>query len=101
MIAPVSITGIGKCVPEKVVTNDDLAQLVETSDEWISKRTGIRSRHIAVEETAISLAVSAAKDAPIRPATISEAMTGPSSRVMDSTTTFATAPSALKRAKPV
>ena len=63
MLAPVSITGIGKCVPEKVVTNDDLAKIVETSDEWISKRTGIRSRHVAVEETAIGLAVSAAKDA--------------------------------------
>ena len=63
MLAPVSITGIGKCVPKKVVTNDDLAQMVETSDEWISKRTGIRSRHVAVEETATSLAVSAARDA--------------------------------------
>ncbi len=63
MIAPVSITGIGKCVPEKVVTNDDLAQLVETSDEWISKRTGIRARHVAVTETAVDLAVHAASDA--------------------------------------
>ncbi len=63
MLAPVSITGIGKCVPQKVVTNDELTRLVETSDEWISKRTGIRSRHVAVEETATSLAVSAAKDA--------------------------------------
>ena len=63
MLAPVSITGIGKCVPEKVVTNDELKTLVETSDEWISKRTGIRSRHVAVEETATGLAVSAAKDA--------------------------------------
>ena len=63
MLAPVSITGIGKCVPEKVVTNDDLAKIVETSDEWISKRTGIRSRHVAVEETATGLAVSAARDA--------------------------------------
>ncbi len=63
MLAPVSITGIGKCVPEKVVSNDELTAIVETSDEWISKRTGIRSRHVAVEETAISLAVSAAKDA--------------------------------------
>ncbi|MEN6635175.1 MAG: beta-ketoacyl-ACP synthase 3 [Clostridiaceae bacterium] len=63
MLAPVSITGIGKCVPEKVVTNDELAQLVETSDEWISKRTGIRARHVAVEETAISLAIQATKDA--------------------------------------
>jgi 3-oxoacyl-[acyl-carrier-protein] synthase-3 len=63
MLAPVSITGIGKCVPAKVITNDDLAQLVETSDEWISKRTGIRSRHVAVEETATGLAISAVKDA--------------------------------------
>jgi 3-oxoacyl-[acyl-carrier-protein] synthase-3 len=63
MLAPVSITGIGKCVPEKVVTNDDLAKIVETSDEWISKRTGIRSRHVAVEETATGLAVSAVRDA--------------------------------------
>jgi 3-oxoacyl-[acyl-carrier-protein] synthase-3 len=63
MLAPVSITGIGKCVPEKVVTNDDLSHLVETSDEWISKRTGIRSRHVAVEETATELAISAVKDA--------------------------------------
>ena len=45
--------------------------------------------------------ISAAKAAPIRPATISPASTGPNSRVIDSTTTFATAPSALKRAKPV
>jgi len=63
MLASVSITGIGKCVPEKVVTNDDLSHLVETSDEWISKRTGIRSRHVAVEETATELAISAVKDA--------------------------------------
>ena len=63
MLAPVSIVGIGKCVPEKVVTNDDLTKIVETSDEWISKRTGIRSRHVVVEETAISLATSAVRDA--------------------------------------
>lgn len=63
MLAPVSITGIGKCVPEKVVTNDDLTAFVETSDEWISKRTGIHARHVAVEETAVSLAIQATKDA--------------------------------------
>ena len=63
MLAPVSITGIGKCVPEKVVTNDELTAFVETSDEWISKRTGIRSRHVAVDETATGLAVSAARSA--------------------------------------
>ena len=63
MLAPVSIAGIGKCVPEKTVTNFDLESLVDTSDEWITKRTGIRSRHVVVEETATGMAVSAARDA--------------------------------------
>ena len=63
MLAPVTIAGIGKCVPQKTVTNDELASLVETSDEWISKRTGIRSRHVVVEETATGMAISAARDA--------------------------------------
>ena len=63
MLAPVSIAGIGKCVPEKVVTNFDLESIVETSDEWISKRTGIRSRHVVVNETATELALKAAGDA--------------------------------------
>jgi len=57
------IAGIGKCVPEKTVTNVELESLVETSDEWISKRTGIRSRHVVVEETATGMAISAARDA--------------------------------------
>ena len=63
MLAPVTIAGIGKCVPEKVVTNTELESLVDTSDEWISKRTGIRSRHVVEEETAISMASAAARDA--------------------------------------
>ena len=63
MLAPVTIAGIGKCVPEKTVTNVELESLVETSDEWISKRTGIRSRHVVTEETATSMAISAARDA--------------------------------------
>lgn len=62
-MAPVTIVGVAKCVPEKVVTNFDLESLVETSDEWISKRTGIKTRHVAVSETATGLAVSAARDA--------------------------------------
>ena len=41
------IIGTGGYLPEKVVTNDDLARSVETSDEWIRSRTGIRQRHIA------------------------------------------------------
>ena len=62
MIAPVEIAGFGRSLPEKVVTNTDLEKIVDTSDEWIVKRTGIRQRHIATEETAISMgADSAAK----------------------------------------
>jgi 3-oxoacyl-[acyl-carrier-protein] synthase-3 len=43
------IIGTGRYLPEKVVTNDDLARIVDTSDEWIRTRTGIRSRHVAAE----------------------------------------------------
>jgi 3-oxoacyl-[acyl-carrier-protein] synthase-3 len=63
MMAPVEIVGVAKCVPEKVITNFDLESLVETSDEWISKRTGIKSRHVVTSETAIDLAAKAAGDA--------------------------------------
>ena len=51
---PVSITGLGTYVPERVVTNDDLAKLVDTSDEWIVTRTGIRERRFAAPEQALS-----------------------------------------------
>jgi 3-oxoacyl-[acyl-carrier-protein] synthase III len=51
---PISITGLGCHVPERVVTNDELAQLVDTSDEWIVERTGIRERRIAGDEEALS-----------------------------------------------
>ena len=50
----VSITGLGCHAPEKVVTNDDLAEQMETSDEWIRDRTGIRERRIATQEEAVS-----------------------------------------------
>ena len=52
--SPVSITGLGTHVPERVVTNDDLARLVDTSDEWIVTRTGIRERRFAAENEALS-----------------------------------------------
>ena len=45
------IIGTGSYVPARVVTNDELAQIVDTSDEWISGRTGIHKRRIAVEES--------------------------------------------------
>ena len=55
------IAGTGSYLPEKVLTNDDLAKLVDTSDEWIAARTGIRERHIAAEgETTSDLAYHAA-----------------------------------------
>ena len=39
------ILGIGRHVPERVVTNDDLSSLMETTDDWIQQRTGIKERH--------------------------------------------------------
>ena len=51
---PVSITGLGVHVPERVVTNDELSTLVETSDEWIRERTGIRERRIAADDEALT-----------------------------------------------
>jgi 3-oxoacyl-[acyl-carrier-protein] synthase-3 len=58
------ITGWGMAVPERVMTNDDLARIVETSDEWIVARTGIRERRIAgPKETTASLSIEAARAA--------------------------------------
>jgi 3-oxoacyl-[acyl-carrier-protein] synthase-3 len=48
------IAGTGSYLPEKVMTNDDWSKLVDTSDEWISTRTGIKERHIASEDQATS-----------------------------------------------
>ena len=57
------IIGTGHALPEKVVTNDDLSQMVETSDEWIATRVGVRERRVTVTETTASLAAQAAKNA--------------------------------------
>jgi len=58
------ITGWGMYAPSRVMTNDDLAKLVNTSDEWIVSRTGIRERRIAADdETTTTLATNAARDA--------------------------------------
>lgn len=58
------ITGWGKYVPPNVLTNDDLAKMVDTNDEWIVSRTGIKERHIRGEgETTASLSVAASRDA--------------------------------------
>ena len=58
-----SILGTGMYVPENIVTNDDLSKLVETSDEWISQRVGVRERRIATTETAADMACEAAQKA--------------------------------------
>ena len=58
------VTGVGGFLPERVVTNDDLAKIVDTSDEWIRERTGIRQRRQADDDTPVSdLAVEAARRA--------------------------------------
>lgn len=57
------IIGTGSAVPEQIVTNEDLSKIVETSDEWISSRSGIKERRIAKEETTTSLAILAGKRA--------------------------------------
>ena len=60
----VSITGLGWKVPDRVVSNDELARYVDTSDEWIQERTGIRERRIADKSEALSdLALPASRDA--------------------------------------
>ncbi len=57
------IIGTGSYLPETIVTNDDLSKIMDTSDEWISSRTGIRERHLVKEETTTSMCVEAAKRA--------------------------------------
>jgi 3-oxoacyl-[acyl-carrier-protein] synthase III len=58
------ISGSGSFAPKKILTNDELAKMVDTSDEWITTRTGIKSRHIANDnETTAHLATEAAKKA--------------------------------------
>lgn len=53
-LLPVGILGTGKYVPERVLTNKDLEQMVETNDEWIMTRTGMKERRIAAEDQASS-----------------------------------------------
>jgi len=61
---PVGIIGTGKYAPERILTNAELEQMVETNDEWIVTRTGIRERRIASPEQATSdLALAAAEEA--------------------------------------
>lgn len=55
------ILGTGSYVPDRVLTNDDLSRLVDTSDEWIVQRVGVSQRRICTDETAADLAYNAAK----------------------------------------
>lgn len=71
----VRIVGTGSYVPEKILTNFDLEKIVDTSDEWIMTRSGIRERHIASEDEAASdlgvkAALKAIKDAGIEPSDV-------------------------------
>lgn len=64
MNIPCHIRGLGVHAPERLLTNDDLSTLVDTSDEWITSRTGIRQRHILHDgETASDIGVTAARRA--------------------------------------
>ena len=60
---PARIIGTGSALPALLVSNRELEKTVDTTDEWIRSRTGIESRHIAVEETTTSMAIEAAKKA--------------------------------------
>ena len=57
------ICGTGSALPKRIVTNDDLSKIMDTSDEWIKSRTGIGARHIATEETLTDLAFHASLQA--------------------------------------
>jgi 3-oxoacyl-[acyl-carrier-protein] synthase-3 len=71
----VAVVGLGSYLPKKVVTNDDFAQRLDTSDEWIRSRTGIRERHYAAPDEATSdlalhAAMAALADAGLTPADV-------------------------------
>src|ERR687895_803665 len=73
--ARIGITGLGTHVPERILTNDELSRIVDTSDEWILERTGIRERRIAKREEALTdiaspAARAALEDAGVEPGEI-------------------------------
>lgn len=59
----IKVLGVGHFVPELIATNDDFAKIVETNDEWITQRTGIKTRHISNGEPTYYLGAMAAKEA--------------------------------------
>ena len=54
------IIGTGSVLPKKIVTNDMLSEFLDTSDEWIRTRTGVRSRHVIYDERLEEMAIEAA-----------------------------------------
>ncbi|MBR5308361.1 MAG: ketoacyl-ACP synthase III [Clostridia bacterium] len=59
----IKILGTGSYLPEKVLTNDDLSKIVDTNDEWISQRVGVKERHVSETETAADFAIEASRRA--------------------------------------
>ncbi len=59
----IQILGTGAYVPERILTNDDLSRLVDTSDEWITQRVGVKERHVSVDESAAEMGAKAAQRA--------------------------------------
>ncbi|WP_294488541.1 beta-ketoacyl-ACP synthase III [uncultured Ruminococcus sp.] len=62
-VTGIKVKGIGKYVPEMIATNEDFAKIVDTSDEWITQRTGIKTRHITNGEPTYWIGTEAAKKA--------------------------------------
>lgn len=58
-----TILGTGSALPERSVSNDELSEFLDTSDEWIFTRTGIKSRHVCTTESLDDLAVAASERA--------------------------------------
>jgi len=59
----IKITGMGRGIPQKTVSNDDLAKFLDTDDEWITTRTGIKTRHVCTTESLTDLSVTASNQA--------------------------------------
>lgn len=59
----IKLRGTGRCVPNNIVTNDDLAQRIDTNDAWITSRTGIRRRHHCTQESPAQMCTEAAQSA--------------------------------------
>ena len=59
----IQILGTGAYVPERILTNDDLSRMVDTSDEWITQRVGVKERHVSVDESAAEMGAKAAQRA--------------------------------------